>query len=250
MLTVNFCAGKFREQNIARHNHFLARRRPAAQTERGAPVTFMHHAVGHERIILTMIKQRQVKHLGVLAGAAHEIVILHTMAVVGDGDDAGFFQAADGREFFAGEIFTDGAGDKNIYHAFPSSAFANQRDRASIVNRRCGVGHTDERGEAATRRCRRAAGDIFFGGLAGLAQMNMQVNQTGRNDFAGDIQRRHAGGRRNVFADGGDFASENEHVGNGIKLVGGINHAAAGEKQRIHRAEFNGADAPTQARQK
>ena len=105
MLAMDFCAGQGGEQNVPRHNHLLAGRRPAAQSKRRAPKTFMHHAVGHEGIILAMIHHRQIEHLGVFAGAAHQFVVLHAMAVIGDGHDAGAFEPADGRQFFAGDIF-------------------------------------------------------------------------------------------------------------------------------------------------
>jgi len=44
----------------------------------------MHHAIGHERIILAMIHHRQIKHFRVFQRAAHQFVVLHAMAVVGD----------------------------------------------------------------------------------------------------------------------------------------------------------------------
>jgi len=87
----------------------------------------VHHAVSHERVILTVVEQRQVEHLRVFAGAAHEVVVLHAMAVVCDGHHAGLFQAADGGEFFAGDVFCDRAGDEDIDHAFAFRAFVNER---------------------------------------------------------------------------------------------------------------------------
>ncbi len=101
-------------------------RRPSSDV----PVTFVHHAVGHERIILAMVHHRQAEHFRVFARAAHEIVVLHAMAVVGDGDDAGLFQPADGREFLAGNAFGNRAGDEDIHDAFGFGAFVDERDRA------------------------------------------------------------------------------------------------------------------------
>ncbi len=42
VLAMDVMIAKFREQNIAHHNHFLARRRPARQTEQRAPITLIH----------------------------------------------------------------------------------------------------------------------------------------------------------------------------------------------------------------
>ena len=114
VLAMDARAGEFGEQDVARDNHFLARRRPAAQAQHGAPITLVHHAVGHERIILAMVHHRQVEHFGVFARPAHEFVVLHAMAVVGDGHDAGAFERADGREFLAGDVFGDGPGHKDV----------------------------------------------------------------------------------------------------------------------------------------
>ena len=45
-----------------------------------------------------------------------------------------------------------------------------------------------------------------------------------------------------IFADGGDFSVENQNIRHGIELIGGVNDASAGEKQRIHAASLTAAD--------
>ena len=66
--------------------------RPAAQAQGGAPVALVHHAIGDQGIILAMIQDWQVEHFGVLERVAHQLVVLHAMTVVGDGDNASFFE--------------------------------------------------------------------------------------------------------------------------------------------------------------
>src|ERR1019366_7998604 len=163
--------------------------------------------------------------------------------------DAGFFQAADGREFFARDIFRDCAGDKNIHRAFSLGTFVNQRDGSRIVNRRGRVRHAHDGSESAPRRRRRSRGDAFLRRLARFAQVNVQINQAGRNNFSFRIKSFHAGGRGKVFADGGNFAVQDQHVGEGIKIIGGIHHATAGEKQRIHHGNSSRGGPAMQARQ-
>ena len=97
---------------------FLADRRPAGQAEHGAPVAFVHHAFADEIVVLAMVHHDEVEHARVLERAAHDFVVLHAMAVVGERDDAGFVHRADGREFFAGDAFGDRAGREDI-HARP-----------------------------------------------------------------------------------------------------------------------------------
>ena len=105
---------KFREQNIAHHDHFLARRRPARQSEQRAPVAFVDHAVADEIVILAMIEHRQADHARVFDGATHQLMILNAVAIVGDRDHAGLRERTDRREFFAGKIFRDRAGRQNV----------------------------------------------------------------------------------------------------------------------------------------
>src|ERR1019366_4868842 len=100
----------------------------------------------------------------------------------------------------------------------------------------CRVRHANHGSESAACRRRRAGGDGFLGGLARLAQMNVQVNQSGTDDTSADIHffnvsRRFGGG---VLADGGDFAVHDEQIGGSIEAVGGVNHPSTGEEQRIH----------------
>ena len=242
--------GKFGEQDVARHDHFLARRRPAAQTERDAPVTFVHHTVGHERIILAMIHHRQIKHFGVFQRAAHEFVVLHAMAVVGDGHDAGAFERADGCEFLARDVFGNGAGDKDIYDAVLGGAFIDEGDGPGVVNGRGRVGHADDRGEAAPRGGGGAGGDVFLCRLTGLAQVDVQINQAGTNNESAhvhplDFARRFL---RRVRSDRRDFACRNQNIRFGVESVGRIHDAPASEKQRCHAREATRAELTTQAR--
>ncbi len=79
--------------------------------------------------------------------------------------------------------------------------------------------------------------------------MHVQINQPRRNHFSARVEFPGLRGRGKIFAHGGDFAANEEHVGNGIEMVGGIHDATAGEKQRIHRVEFNARASAAQARQ-
>ena len=87
MLAMNLMIAKFREQNVAHDNRFLARRRPARQTEQRAPITLMHHPVADQIVILTMIEHRHADHAGIFDRAPHQLVILNAMTVVSDRDD-------------------------------------------------------------------------------------------------------------------------------------------------------------------
>ncbi len=106
VLAMNRMIAQLREQNVARDDGFLARRRPAGQPEQRAPVAFVHHAVADEIVVLAMIEHRQADHARVLHRAPHQLVILNAMAVVGDRDHPGLRERADRRQLFAREILS------------------------------------------------------------------------------------------------------------------------------------------------
>ena len=193
----------------------------------------MHHPVCDQRIILAMIHHRQVEHPGVLQGAPHQFVVLHAMAVIGDGDDPRLFERADGRQFFPRDVFRDGPRHKDVDFAFPFRALANQRHRAGIVNGRGSVGHANHRSESAARRRRRARGDGFLGRLPRFPQMGVQINQAGANHQAvrGKSGRPRRGLRGGGGAGGGDFSVQNQQVRRGIEAVGRVHQAPARDEE-------------------
>ena len=102
VLTMHARAGDLGQEDVPGHDQFLSGRRPAAQPQRGAPIALVHHPIGHQRDVLAMIQHRQVEHLRVLERAAHHLVVLHAMTVVGDGHDPRLFERPDRRQFFPG----------------------------------------------------------------------------------------------------------------------------------------------------
>ena len=241
MLAMDPGPGEFGHQDVPGDDHLLAGRGPAAQAQGRAPVAFVHDAIRDQRVILAMIHDRQLEHPGIFTGPAHQLVVLDTVAVIGDGHHAGLIKGTDGGQLLAGDALGDGTGDEDVDQAILAGAFMDEGDRAGIINGRAGVGHADDGSETALRRRPGARQDGFLGRLARFAQMDMQIDQPGADDPAGDVQtfnaRRGAGGE--IGADGGDLSVQNQHIRPDIKLVGGVDHAAAGKEQRIHGVERN-----------
>jgi len=115
-------------------------------------------------------------------------------------------------------------------------AVLNQRHRAGVVDRRAGVGHADDSGETAARRRRRAGADGLLGRLARLTKVNVNVDQPGADNLAGDIDFRRALRRlaKRITADGGHFPIGKQQVGGFVEAVGGVDEAATLEQQRTH----------------
>jgi len=185
-------------------------------------------------------QNRQVEHLGVFAGAAHEVVVLHAMAVIGDGDDTRFFERADRREFFAGDIFGDRAGDETFTRpcSRARSWMSATVPALSIAGEVFGMQTTEVKPPRAAPSCHWR----YSPWPSDLARENGRANQSVRAQlffpWRQKFQRRRS---RQVFPDGGNFSIEDENVGDGIKMVGGIHDPTAGEKQRIHRAQRSAA---------
>ena len=89
-------AGKFGQQNIARHHHVFRSGRDPAQAQPGGVRAFVHVAAGREMQILAMIDDGQVERPGKLHGAPHHARVHHRAPVVGNRDNARFLHRADG----------------------------------------------------------------------------------------------------------------------------------------------------------
>jgi len=83
-----------------------------------------------------MVHHGKVEHFCVFGGSAHEFVILHALAVVGDGDDAGTFERADRRESLALHTDSDTAGWVNFDHSVAANGVVNVLDRAGCIRDR------------------------------------------------------------------------------------------------------------------
>ena len=187
VLAMNVMIAKLRQQNVARHDRFLARRRPAGQPEQRAPVAFMHDAVADEIVILAMIHHRHADHARILHRAAHQLVILDAMPVVRDRDHARLRERTDRRQFFARQTFRNRAGRQNIHARHFRGAILDPRDRARAVRGRRRVRHADDRGETARRRRARAGFDRFLPAEARLAEMHVNIDQARRDDQSGRV---------------------------------------------------------------
>ena len=82
VLAMHMMIAKFREQNIAHHNHFLAHGRPSRQPQQRAPVTFIHHAFADKIVVLAMIEHGNTDHARILERASHQLVVLNALTVV------------------------------------------------------------------------------------------------------------------------------------------------------------------------
>src|SRR5690606_7661183 len=121
------------------------------------------------------------------AGAAHELVALHAVAVVGDRDDAGFGERADRGKGFALHVDGDAAGGQHFYHGIAFDDVFDVLDRAGVARGRRGVGHADDGGETAGGGAVGAGGDVLLVRLTGFTEVNVDVDETGAGDEVGAV---------------------------------------------------------------
>jgi len=194
----------------------------------------VHHPVRHQRIILAMVHHRQIEHLRVLKRAPHQFVVLHTMAVVGNGDDPRLFERADGRQFLAGDVLRDGAGDKNIHHALPRRALANQRHRAalSMTGDVFGMQTTEVKPPRAAAAVPVAMVSlaVWPGSRRWTCKSSSPGKPPGRSRPGVRLGGRLAGRRPRRAR---RFYRLESTISNGVEMVGGVDYSPAGEEQRV-----------------
>jgi hypothetical protein len=120
-------------------------------------------------------------------GLAHDAVFEDGVAVVGDGHCAG---GLDGRIVVDGLALRSARGRGDGKDANGRAALRRLHPAGNLrrVVHRDGVGHGRNGGESARRGRRRAGGDGLLVALAGLAQVDVHVDQAGRDGQAGGVQ--------------------------------------------------------------
>ena len=146
------------------------------------------------------------KPLRVLHGAPHHAGVHHGRAVVGNGHDARLLHGADGSQLFARAAFGDGADGEDIHYCIAFGAVddvagygGDCRSPATVF----GMQQMEVNPPAAAARD--SALDGFGVFEAGLAQVDVHVDEAGRDDQPGGVELFGAGGVE-LFADGGDVA--------------------------------------------
>src|ERR1700747_2504134 len=188
MLAMNASATKLGQQDVAHNHELFPRSWPARQSKDRTPMTLVHHTVAHEIVVLAVVEHGEIKHPGIFDRAPHQFMILYTMAVIGDRDDAVLSHQSNRRHFFAGKTSGDRTGSKYVDAGGLPCPIQNPGYSARIVGGGSGVGHETDGSKAPRRCCLTAGRDGFLMRLARLAKMNMHVDQSRSNDqsFSGD----------------------------------------------------------------
>jgi hypothetical protein len=236
VLQVDVRAGVFGKYYVAGDDEVFGGVGPSAEAEAGGDDALVHHGTLGHGSVLAVIHDGQVEHLGVFDGAAHEFVVLDAVAVVGDGDDAGAFERADGGEGLALHADGDAAGGENFHDGVAANGVVDVLDGAGVVGDGRRVGHAHDGGEPAGGGGAGAGGDGFLMRLAGLAEVDVDVDEAGAGDEAGGVDF-----LRGLFLRGGErrgeAAVDDEEVAGGVALGGRVDDAGVLDPEGGHERE-------------
>ena len=159
----------------------------SAHSKHKRPVAFVHDAPTRQRFVFAVIDDRQIESARVFHRAAHHRRRRHGPPVVRNRNDAGVFHLAHLGEFRPFRLFRDRANRKHVREIRALCLLDYKARHGRVVIDWMRVGHRANCREAAGDRGRRAAGNRFFVFLPRLAQVHVQVDETGRDDQTGRI---------------------------------------------------------------
>ncbi len=168
-----------------------------------------------------------------LHGTAHHARIHHGAAVVGNGDDAGIFHQSNGCEFFARAVLCNGSDGKDVDDGMTLRTFDDVAGDRGIVVYRRRVGHAANGGEASGRGGARSAFDGLGVLKARLAQMNVHIDEAGRDNESRGVDLVCAGGVE-ILSDGSDAATFDRDVAHRVETAGRVHHAAVANDKFRH----------------
>ncbi len=218
--------------DIAIHNAGLRRSLPAAQSQAERRRPIVHRAIfGHTRI-LGVLDNRKAQLSAQPQALAHDVVIENRPAVIGYSHRARALQAAKVREHRAFAGVRRGRNRKHVDHRASLRLAQPVHPLLRIDCRRC-IRHAAHGREPARRSRRRAGRNRLFVCLPGLAQMDVQVNQSRSDDQPPGVEFfiRPAAN----FVRGRDLrhAPIPQHdIHRRIDLRGGIDHVSTFDQQR------------------
>ncbi len=160
----------------------LARRRPPLQAEDRRDDAFARLGTRRERGVLDVLDDRESQHARVQERVAEQGRALHRRTVVGEPDDAGVGELTEGRESLPGPSDGHSAMGQQLHRrAGGGGGPGDPGEDARLVRGRGRVRHRADGREAAMRGRREPAGDRLRILVAGLAEMDVEVEQAGHH---------------------------------------------------------------------
>ena len=179
-----------------------------------------------------MCDERSLEALDVVHGHTGHPGALHAVAVIGERHGALGGHVTDLGELLARLTCGDRADGVHAHDAFRRRALNDEAHLRAAVADRLGVGHACHGSEPAVSRRTRTARDRLLVLLTRLAQVHVDVGQSGQDHLLGAVDHLGAG-RLQILAHPGDDAVLHEHVEHRIQLGRSVDHTST-LKQQCH----------------
>ncbi len=230
VLDVVACADAFIEEEIACDHEFLGDGGETGEAEFDGGGAGVHGPAG-KRWFFAVLGEDAAEHFDVLEGFEHDGGGSDADAIIGEADGTGGVHEGHLGEFLPLAALGDGADGKNIAKCGGLGAGMDEADLGVIIESGRSVGHAADGGEATRGGGGAASGDGFLGFLAGLAEVNVDVDEARCDREAGavnDGEVRGFGAERIGFTDRGDFAVGDKQVGGALHFLRRIEKGTVG----------------------
>src|SRR5690606_14496866 len=151
-------------------------------------------------------------------------------------------------ELLALEAARDGADREKARAAGGFGALKHRPGDGGIVVHRAGVRHGADGGEPARRGGLEPRGDVFLVFVSGLSEMNVDVDEAGRDDAPLGVDDLGAFWRGNLRIDSLDHAAFDEEIFLGVDSIRRIDDPTALNEPHDERAYRSGRPESTRAR--
>ena len=230
MLDVQRAAGEAADSDVAGDLDLLALGGPAQKPQARGRGALVDLAGADEALVLAVAHDDAVELLGVVHDAAHHAAVLDAAPVVGERAGAVRDHVAHLGEGLALEALRAGADDLDTALPRLGRAALHVLDDLAVVDGGLGVGHAGDRREAAMRGGAGARGDVLLLLQAGVAQVDVNVDEAGHEDLAGQVAL-DALGHLEIVSDLHDAAVADEDVADLVEIDLGIDDAGVSKHQ-------------------
>src|SRR5207249_2863281 len=240
-------AGELGEQDVALDHDLLRRGGDSLQAKPSRDEALVHHAPRRERWLLAVVGDRDIEGAGVLERGAHQVARGDGLAVVRDGDRPRPYHLAELRELLAALAHRDRADRVDAGEPGAQRLAHDEADGGLVVGDGVRVGHGAHGREPARHSRARPGRDGLFVLVARLAEMDVDVHESRRDDRAAHVA--HGGSVRcaEARAHGGDAAVLDQHGSGRVQVAARVHRPAALEQQRCRHQSVPPAAGPLAA---
>ena len=220
------------ERHVPADHDALGHRRIAGEPELRRDLALVHLAGARERRLLAVHGDRPARDGAVLERAPHERRRDDRTAVVGEAGGARVGELAHLGQLAALRALGDRGEEADRHLGLGLGTLDERTEHCGRVDDRLGVGHGEDGAEAAGGGRPRAGRDRLLVLAAGRAQVDVRIDERGREHEAGCVDDAMAV-RLDVRSELRDHAVVHAHVEHGVHAAGGIDDARAADDEVV-----------------